>query len=290
MPDRILVADDEADILNIVKSILERRKYQVLTVGDGEECLRKADAEIPDLILLDLVMPGKSGLEVCRILKNQAKTKHIPVVMFTALGRDVDRKLAQEAGSDSHFTKPFTHEALLAEVKANLEKVRASKFSKQLGLQHENLKGKRILLEFDPSTPYERLLRDFALECVAHNEATVILTRGGSVLHHAVEGEEGVEVMDLAAQTMMSSILEEHPDEPLSLIYDSLSDLILTVGAQAAYASTQNMLRLLSDARMTALFVLNSSAHESKDIYSLKGLFSTQVDYGKQGIASIRTA
>ncbi len=66
---------------------------------------------MPDLILLDVVMPGKSGLEVCKILKVSSQDQHIPVVMFTALGRDVDRKLGAEAGADGHFIKPFTPEA-----------------------------------------------------------------------------------------------------------------------------------------------------------------------------------
>jgi two-component system response regulator VicR len=113
MPDRVLVVDDERDILNLTKMILERKGYQVIVTPHSDEALSKADAETPDLILLDLVMPGKSGLEVCRILKSQSKTKHIPVVMFTALGRDIDRSLVKEAGADSHFMKPFTAEGLL---------------------------------------------------------------------------------------------------------------------------------------------------------------------------------
>jgi two-component system phosphate regulon response regulator PhoB len=122
LADVILVVDDEADILSIARMILEVEGYRVVTASTGEEALLKADSETPDLILLDVVMSGKSGLEVCKTLKAQPKTKHIPVVMFTALGRDIDRKLGAEAGADSHFTKPFTPEALLAEVKNILTK------------------------------------------------------------------------------------------------------------------------------------------------------------------------
>jgi len=137
LPDKILVVDDEPDILDLTHTILKLKGYIVVDASDGEEGLQKADATVPDLILLDLVMPGKSGLEVCKILKGQAKTKHIPVVMFTALGRDVDRKLTAEAGANGHFMKPFTLEALVAEVKKHFDQARAGKFSKQLGVEHD---------------------------------------------------------------------------------------------------------------------------------------------------------
>jgi DNA-binding response OmpR family regulator len=88
--------------------------------------LEKADSEMPDLILLDVVMPGKNGIEICKILKGNAKTKHIPVLIFTASGRDVEDLVAQ-AGADGYFPKLFNPEDLLAEVKKRLDQVKASK-------------------------------------------------------------------------------------------------------------------------------------------------------------------
>jgi DNA-binding response OmpR family regulator len=79
------------------------------------------------------MMPGKSGLEVCKILKSQSETKHIPVVMATVLGREVDRTLTKEAGADAHFMKPFTASALLTEVKRQLAGAGEPKCSTQLG-------------------------------------------------------------------------------------------------------------------------------------------------------------
>jgi DNA-binding response OmpR family regulator len=114
------VADDEPDILNLAKLMLEKEGYLVSTASDGEETLQKAEAEMPDIILLDIVMPGKTGLEVCKILKAKHKTRNIPVVMFTVLGQDVDRKLAREAGCDGYFAKPFTLESLLTEVRRTI--------------------------------------------------------------------------------------------------------------------------------------------------------------------------
>jgi len=129
LAERILVADDEPDILNLTKLMLEQEGYLVTTASDGEETLRKAEAEMPDIILLDIVMPGKTGLEVCKILKAKRKTRDIPVVMFTALGQDVDRKLAKEVGCDGYFTKPFTLESLLTEVRRHLDRTRAERRS-----------------------------------------------------------------------------------------------------------------------------------------------------------------
>ena len=282
--------DDEPDILGAAKMILEGEAYQVSTGSTGEEALQKADAEIPDLVLLDVVLPGKSGLEVCKLLKTQAKTRHIPVVIFTVLGRDVDKRLSGEAGADGHFTKPFTPEDLSSEVKRQLEKARGSKFSKQLGLEHIQLKGKKLLLEFDPSTPYEGLVRDFALESAHHNEEVIVLTKKGGTVRQALEGEKSAEIIDLTPDLMLSSILERHREGSLSLVYDSLTDLALSADSQSAYRFTQNSLRLLSDPRITAIFLLNPSAHEPREVSSLRGLFSNQVAYGKQGTTTVRIA
>lgn len=290
MPDRILVVDDEPDILNLAKTILLKGGYQVVVASDGDEALQKADAELPDLVLLDLVMPKKTGLETCRILKGQTKTRHIPVVMFTALGRDADRKLTSEAGADGHFTKPFTIESLLAEVKKHIDQARAGKFSKQLGVEHSQLMGKKLLLEFDPSTPYERFVRDFAVEFAFHNEAVIVLTKRGSIVRQTLEGDESVELVDLTPDLMLSPILKKHPEGSLSLVYDNLTDLALSAGSKVAYEFARHTVEMLSEPRVTALFLLNPAAHDPKDVYSLRGLFSSQVAYGKQGIISVRVA
>ena len=288
MPDKILVVDDEPDMVDLAKMILTGEGYTVVGAFTGGECLEKVDVEVPDLIFLDVVMPGKSGLEVCKMLKSQSKTKHIPVVLFTALGRDVDRKLGAEAGADGHFTKPFTPENLIAEAKKHLDQARAEKFSGQFGIQHGQLRGKKLLFEFDPSTPYERLIRDFALECAAHNEAVVILTKRGSAVRQALEGEKGVELVDVTPDLMLSPILEKHRERSLSLVYDSLTDLALSTDMKTAYGFARNAIELLSKPTATAIFLLNPSAHDQKDAYSLRGLFSSQATYGKQGITNVR--
>ncbi len=121
----ILVADDEADIVSTAKMILEAEGYRVVTANNGEIALAKANSEMPDLILLDVVMPGKNGIEICKILKGNAKTEHIPILIFTASGGNVGDLVAQ-AGADGYFPKPFNPEDLLTEVKKRLNQVKAN--------------------------------------------------------------------------------------------------------------------------------------------------------------------
>jgi hypothetical protein len=208
--------------------------------------------------------------------------------MFTALGRDIDRKLTTEAGSNGHFIKPFTSEALLTEVKTHLDQARMNKFSRQLGFEHDKLRGKKILLEFDPSTRYDRFIRDFALESVSNNEAAIILTKKGSAVQRALEGETGVELIDLKTDLMLSPILEKHREGSLSLVYDSLTDLALSQKPQAAYMFAHSAISRLVSPTITALFLLNSEAHDSKEVYSLRGIFNDHVTYGKQGVTVTR--
>lgn len=285
MPDRILVVDDEPDVLNLTKAILAKRGYQVIVASDGDEALRKADAEVPELILLDWVMPEKNGLEVCKILKSQSKTKHIPVVVTTVLGREVDRTMTKEAGANAHFMKPFTPVALLTEVRQQLDTARGSKFSKQLGLEHDKLRGRKLLFEFDPSTPYERAVRDFVLECASDSQKVVVLSTMGNPVYNALEGEQGVEILPI---TSMVSQIAENEDQPLALVYDNMTDLIVSAGAVAAHRQMQSILGLLPAERVTALFLLNPSAHDQKETYSLRGLFTNQVAYGKQGVTIVK--
>jgi CheY-like chemotaxis protein len=121
-----MVVDDKRDMADAAKMVLEMEGYDVLVAYDGEEALRKAEAELPDLIFLDMQMPGKTGLEVCKILKSSAKTRQITVLLFTASGLKVE-DLVVQAGADGFFRKPFAPEDLVAEVKKRLDQARARK-------------------------------------------------------------------------------------------------------------------------------------------------------------------
>jgi putative two-component system response regulator len=123
---RILIVDDAEENIKLVTEILNRPKkvYQIHSANDGFEALEKVKVVSPDLIMLDVVMPGIDGFEVCRILKENEKTRLIPVVMITALDSQQDRLRGLEAGVDDFISKPFNVYELLARVK-NLLKLRS---------------------------------------------------------------------------------------------------------------------------------------------------------------------
>jgi len=120
--ERILVVDDEEDLLELVNYNLSREGYRVECVGTGEAALSTARKNLPDLIVLDLLLPSVDGLEVCRLLKGDPKTKHIPVIMLTAKGEEADMVTGLELGADDYMTKPFSPRVLLARIKAILRR------------------------------------------------------------------------------------------------------------------------------------------------------------------------
>lgn len=287
--DKLLVVDDESDIISLLKLVLEAEGYQVVSALSGDEALNLAEIEAPDLVLLDLMMPGKSGLETCRQLKNQHRTSSIPVIIFSALGRDVDKKLTAEAGASAHITKPFNNVGLLTEVRRCLNEAKGWKFSRQLGIEHNKLGGKKILLEFEPRTDYERLVRDFALECAFLGESVIIMTKKGSSIHQAVDGDQGIKFIDLERAPELLPVLKENSDGPLSMVIDSLTDLALSgyfdgSGYNGMYKFVQSTIETIDEPSITALFLLNPSAHDPKDIASVRGVFSNQLVYGKGGV------
>lgn len=120
--EKVLVVDDEEDILELLSFNLSREGYRVLCAASGEEALRMAQSEAPDLIVLDLMLPGIDGLEATRILKNDTGTGDIPIVMLTAKGEEADIVTGLELGADDYITKPFSTRVLIARVKAVLRR------------------------------------------------------------------------------------------------------------------------------------------------------------------------
>ena len=111
---KILVVDDEPDVLEVVKSRLELHGFRVITAGDGEEALLRVGQEKPDLLLLDVNLPRKDGLEVLRILREDILHVHLPIIMLTAKGNLSDKLAGIEAGADDYITKPFDSSELIA--------------------------------------------------------------------------------------------------------------------------------------------------------------------------------
>ena len=123
---KILVVEDEAPIQELLQFNLERVKYKVKVADSGEEALKQASKFNPDLILLDIMLPGTDGLEVCKTLKASSKTENIPIIMLTALCEEADIVTGLELGADDYITKPFSPRVLLARVKAVLRRPNAA--------------------------------------------------------------------------------------------------------------------------------------------------------------------
>lgn len=115
----ILVVDDEKPISDIVKFNLENEGYNVITAFDGQEALDLVEEHVPDLILLDLMLPKVDGLEVARVVR---KTHDMPIIMVSAKDSEIDKVLGLELGADDYITKPFSNRELVARVKANLRR------------------------------------------------------------------------------------------------------------------------------------------------------------------------
>ena len=121
MPEKILVVEDEISLQETLAYNLRRQGYDVETVGDGNAALEAARRIHPDIILLDIMLPGIDGFEVCRILRQEMTT---PVLMLTARDDEIDRIVGLEVGADDYLTKPFSMRELIARVKAMLRRVR----------------------------------------------------------------------------------------------------------------------------------------------------------------------
>jgi two-component system alkaline phosphatase synthesis response regulator PhoP len=120
--ESILAVDDEEDILELLRYNLAKEGYRVTCVASGEEAVKAGKSILPDLILLDLLLPGIDGLEVCRLLKGEARTRNIPIIMLTAKGEEADIVTGLELGADDYLTKPFSPRVLLARIRAALRR------------------------------------------------------------------------------------------------------------------------------------------------------------------------
>ncbi len=122
--ETVLVVEDEKNIAELVKYNLEQEGFRVLSAMNGNTGLEQARKEKPSLIVLDLMLPGIDGIEICKILKQNYKTSHIPIIMLTAKSQESDKIVGLELGADDYVTKPFSPRELVARTKAVLRRVR----------------------------------------------------------------------------------------------------------------------------------------------------------------------
>lgn len=138
-PKKILIIEDERDILQLVKLYLEKEGYRTVTAATGTEGLNSAKQHKPDLLVLDLMLPEIDGLEVCKRLRSAPETAMLPIIMLTAKAEETDQVIGLELGADDYVTKPFSPKALVARVKALLRRVDRSRQSGHTPYQYGQL-------------------------------------------------------------------------------------------------------------------------------------------------------
>ena len=124
MPDKILIVEDDLTLLETLEYNLVGQQYQVYKAMDGNTALKVARQEQPDLVVLDLMLPGLDGLQVCHILRQETS---VPILILTARAEEVDRVVGLEMGADDYITKPFSMRELVARIKAMLRRVRLNR-------------------------------------------------------------------------------------------------------------------------------------------------------------------
>ncbi|SIO30356.1 response regulator [Halodesulfovibrio marinisediminis] len=122
MANTILLVEDDEDIRQLLTFTFEAAGFNVITRSDGQEGLDTAMAELPDVVILDIMLPSMSGLDICKVLKRNAETESIPVIMLTARGEEVDRVVGLELGADDYVVKPFSPRELVLRVRAVLKR------------------------------------------------------------------------------------------------------------------------------------------------------------------------
>ena len=164
MPSNVLIVEDDPDIVDILSYNLKQADLKVTSVPDGSSALAEVKRRLPDLILLDLMLPKVDGLEVCRLLKGEPETKNVPIIMITAKGEEVDRIVGLELGADDYIIKPFSPREVVLRVRSVLKrsvansqkeitaKIEANGVIIDIDRRQVNYKGKPINLtatEFD---------------------------------------------------------------------------------------------------------------------------------------------
>jgi two-component system phosphate regulon response regulator PhoB len=172
--ERILLIEDEPDIAEVLQYNLEKEGFQVELARRGDTGLEMVRKEHPDLILLDLMLPGVDGLEVTRLLKRDPATAHLPILMITARGEEVDRIVGLELGADDYISKPFSPRELILRVKAVLRR-----------LQHEEAETERLEvgeIELDISGHQLRVKgKEIPLTATEFRLLRLLMERGGRV-------------------------------------------------------------------------------------------------------------
>ncbi len=214
---KLLVVDDEKPIADILKFTFEKEGYQVVCAYDGEEALLQVQNEKPDLILLDVMLPGRDGMDVCRVVR---QTCDVPIIMLTAKDSELDKVLGLELGADDYVTKPFSARELVARVKAHLRRQKPKN-------EEQDIRQIRVHeLEIDLNSytvekagePLELTHREFELLAYLARHQGQVLTR-----EHLLQSVWGfdyfgdVRTVDVTIRRLREKI-EDDPSQPKYII------------------------------------------------------------------------
>lgn len=217
MNGKILVVDDERPIADILKFNLEKEGYQVVCAYDGNAAVELALAEDPDLILLDLMLPGKDGMDVCREVRSRLNT---PIIMLTAKDTELDKVLGLEMGADDYVTKPFGTRELLARVKAHLRRQTNVQNDRTSQAEHQTQRIHNLLIDNDTyivykdGSPLDLTHREFELLAYMAKNNGRVMTR--EHLLQAVWGYDyfgDVRTVDVTIRRLREK-LEDDPSRP----------------------------------------------------------------------------
>ena len=210
---RILIVDDEADLVELVSYNLKKEGFAVDSANDGESALKKIRREGYDLLVLDLMLPGLQGLEMCRIIRNDQKTAGLPVIMLTAKGEEVDKILGLEIGADDYITKPFSPKELIARVKAVLRRTEKKIVSGRIVINDIEIDSERYTLTIK-GKPIRLSATEFKLLLFLAERRGKVFSRG-QLLDAIWQEEAFVEprTVDVHIRRLREQI-EKDPSEP----------------------------------------------------------------------------
>ena len=193
MANRILVVDDDKEIVRLIKSYLEKSAFTVLTAYDGENALRAIRAERPDMVVLDLMLPGRDGWEITKTIRADAHFAATPILMLTARVEDTDKILGLELGADDYLTKPFNPREVVARVRAILRRAGASApASRVLEIRGLRLDADRHTVSIN-ATAIETTPTEFALLKTLMENPNHAFTRGELIEKSLGYSYEGLE-------------------------------------------------------------------------------------------------
>lgn len=221
MNKTILVVDDEKPIADILQFNLIKEGYKVICAYDGDEALEKVEEEQPDLMLLDIMLPKRDGMEVCREIR---KKYDFPIIMLTAKGSEIDKVLGLEMGADDYVTKPFSTRELIARVKANMRRLQVASSTEEKEQESNDIEIGSLIIQPDA---YLVLKRDETIE-LTHREFELLHYLGkhiGQVMtrEHLLQTVWGydyfgdVRTVDVTIRRLREKI-EDNPSHPTWIV------------------------------------------------------------------------